>query len=90
MFNPVAPYRYLLPTMYLFMADIAIPDLFACGCQTWICLDIFFEEQHQPPSGPAWPACQKNGKSGRKEVSTQFAQPFLTAVTAPPLVGYVV
>ena len=23
----VAPYRYLLPTMYLFMADIANPDL---------------------------------------------------------------
>ena len=27
----VAPYRYLLPTMYLFMADIANPDLFVCG-----------------------------------------------------------
>ena len=23
-FNPVAPYRYLLPTMYLFMADISL------------------------------------------------------------------
>ena len=24
-FNPVAPYGYLLPTVYLFMADIANP-----------------------------------------------------------------
>ena len=46
-FNPIAPYQYLLPTMYLFMADIANPDLFVCGCRTWICLDItrFYEEQ---------------------------------------------
>ena len=27
MFNPVAPYGYLLPNVYLFMADIANPDL---------------------------------------------------------------
>ena len=26
MFNPVVPYRYLLPTTYLFMADIRNPD----------------------------------------------------------------
>ena len=31
MFNPVAPYRYMLPTVYLFVGDIANPDLFACG-----------------------------------------------------------
>ena len=30
MFNPVAPYGYLLPNVYLFMADIASPDLFVC------------------------------------------------------------
>ena len=45
-------------------------------------------------SGSAWPACPKNGKSGPhcwgREGSTQFAQQFLSAVTAPPLVGYVV
>ena len=47
MFNPVAPYRFLLPTMCLFMAYIANPDFFVCGCRTWICLDItrFYEEQ---------------------------------------------
>ena len=35
-FNPVAPYRYLLPNLYLSVADIANPDLFACGSRTWI------------------------------------------------------
>ena len=46
-------------TVYLFMADIANPDLFVCGCRTWICLDItrFYEEQRQPSRGSAWPAC---------------------------------
>ena len=28
---PVAPYGYLPPTVYLFMSDIANPDLFVCG-----------------------------------------------------------
>ena len=28
MFNPVALYGYLLPTVYLFMADITNPELF--------------------------------------------------------------
>ena len=27
-FNPVAPYGYLLSDMYLFMADVTNPDLF--------------------------------------------------------------
>ena len=27
-FNPVAPYGYLLPNMYLFIADITKPDTF--------------------------------------------------------------
>ena len=39
-FGAVAPYRYLLHTVYLFMADIANPDVFVCSCRTWICLDI--------------------------------------------------
>ena len=54
LFNPVAPYRYLLPTVYLFMADIANSDLFVCSCWTWICLNItrFYEEQRQPSSDP--------------------------------------
>ena len=65
-FNPVAPYRYLLSTVYLFMADIANPDLFVYSCHTWISIDIirFYEEQHQPSSGFACPACFKSSKSG--------------------------
>ena len=56
-FNSVAHYGYLLPTVYLFMADIANPDLFVCSCRAWICLDItrFYEEQRQPSSGSSWP-----------------------------------
>ena len=57
MFNHVAPYRYLLPNLYLSVADIANPDLFACGSRTWISLDIarFYKEHCQPSSGSAWP-----------------------------------
>ena len=95
-FNPVATYRYLLSTMYLFMVDIANSDLFLCGCRTWICLDIahFYEEQVQPFTGSAWPACTENGKLGPhcwgRDVSTLLVRQFLTAVTAPPVVGCVV
>ena len=43
--NPVDHYQYLLPTVYLSVADIANPDLFVCGCRTWNSLDItlFYE-----------------------------------------------
>ena len=54
----------------------------------------FCEQQRQPSSGSAWPACPKNGKSGPhcwgRESSTQFAQQLESTVTAPPLVGCVV
>ena len=81
---------------WYYMADIENPDMFVSGCQIGICLDItsFYEEQRQPSSGSTWPACKKNGKSGThrwgQEVSTQFAQQFVTGVTAPPLVACVV
>ena len=94
-FNPVAPYGYLLSDMYLFMADITNPDFLVLSCRTWIGLDItrFCEQQRQPSSGSAWPACPKNGKSGPhcwgRGGSTQFAQQLEFAVTAPPLVGCV-
>ena len=87
-YNPVILYEYLLHTVYLFMADIANPDLYVCGCRTWICRDItrFYE--------CAWSACPNNGRSRPRswwrEVAIQFApQQFVTAVTAPPLVGCV-
>ena len=51
----------------------------------------FCEQQRQPSSGSAWPACPKNGKSGPycwgRGGSTQFAQQLESAVTAPPLEG---
>ena len=62
----------------------------------WIGLDItrFCEQQRQPSSGSAWPACQKTGKSGPhcwgRGASTQFAQQLESTVTASPLVGCVV
>ena len=61
MFNPVAPYEYLLSNRYLFIADIANPDSFVYCCRTWISLDItrFYEEQRQPYSCSAYPASQK-------------------------------
>ena len=86
MLNPVAP--------YLFMADIANPDLFVCSFRTWICLDItrFYEEQRQPSSwsaGPAFPKTLVNRAhiAGAGGFDT-FAQHVPNAVTA--LVGCVI
>ena len=46
-FKHVAPNGHLIPTVYLFMADIANSVKFLCDGRTWICLDItrFYEEQ---------------------------------------------
>ena len=43
-FNPVALYRYLLPSMYLSEADIANPDFIGCYCRTSFDLSRFYEE----------------------------------------------
>ena len=61
-FNPVAHYGYLLPNMYLLIADIANPDSFVLSCRTWISHDItrFCEEQRQSSSESACPACQND------------------------------
>ena len=60
-FNHVVADRYLLPTVYLSVTDIANSDLFTGGCRTCISLDIarFYEEQCQPSRVSAWPACPK-------------------------------
>ena len=82
-FNPVAPYRYLFPNLYLSVADVANPDLLACGSRTGISLDIarFYQEHCQPSSGSAWPACPKNGnrapilgEGGVDTICTAFAR----------------
>ena len=59
-FDPVAPYRYLLSNMYLSLADIENPDLLTCGRRIWVSLDIdcFCEEHCQPSGGSTWPAFQ--------------------------------
>ena len=94
MFNPVVPYEYLLPTVYLFMANITHPALFVCGCRTWICLDItcFYEEQ--PSSGSTWPACPKTVNlvpiAGAWRFLIQFVQQFVTTVTATLLIGGII
>ena len=96
MFNPVAPYQYLLPNLYLPVADITNPDLFACGSWTWISLDIarFYEVHYQPSSGSAWPACPKNGNraiiAGGEMVQHNLYRVCQTAMTAPPRVDCVV
>ena len=61
MFNPGAPNRYRLPTVYLSVSDIANSDLLVCGCRNWNSLDIsrFSKEQCQSTSVSAWPTCQK-------------------------------
>ena len=41
MFNPVAPYQYLLPNLYLYMADITNPDLFTLTSQ---CIELHILE----------------------------------------------
>ena len=38
-FNPVAPYGYLLPNKDLFIVYITNPDSFVYCCRTWISLD---------------------------------------------------
>ena len=96
-FNIVAPFRYLLPTVHLFMVDI---ENFSLLCVLLSDLDL---SCHHPPLLGAAPAIQrvlmsglpKKGKSNPHcwgcEVSTQFTQqPAKTFVTALPLVGCVV
>ena len=95
-FNPITPYRYLLPNLYLSVIDIANPDLFPCGSRTWISLDIdrFCEEHCQSSGGSAWPACTNNSNrvpiAGGGRGRHNLHRVCQTAVTALPCVGCVV
>ena len=65
----------------LSVADIANPDLFACGCRSWISLDDArsYEEQCQTSSGSEWPAFQKTKQIGQpwgQELSIQIPLQF--------------
>ena len=55
-FNPVAPYGYLLSDLYLFMADITNPDFLVC--RTWIGL-AFVSSSASHPAGPLSRHAQK-------------------------------
>ena len=71
-FNPVSPYGYLLSNVYLFMADIENPDLFVCGCRTWIfsTSPALMRSSASHPEGPHGRLAQNNGKSGQKIQNT--------------------
>ena len=66
-------------------ADIVNPDLFGCGSQTGISLDItrFYGKHCQPSSGSTWPACPPKtvigpplrGAGGVDTICVGFARP---------------
>ena len=60
-FNPVTPYGYLLPNMYVFIADIINPDSFVLCCRTWISLtsSAFVRSSASHPAGPHGRLAQK-------------------------------
>ena len=53
--HPVAPYGYLLPIVYLFMANIAI----GCRPEFVSTSPAFMRSSASHPGGSAWPACPK-------------------------------
>ena len=94
-FYPIAPYRLRLPTMYLYMAVMTNPELFAYSCRAWICLGIsrFYEEQCQPSSGSAWPSSPKKRLIGpllTGGINTICITVYEAVVTDPPLLGCVI
>ena len=80
MFNPVSPYQYLLPTMYLFMKNNCL--CLVVGPGFVLTSPYFLRSITSHPAGP-------HGRLGQKTVnrkaSTQFARQFVTAVTNPLL-----
>ena len=63
-FNHVAPYRYLLPNMHLYVADIANSDFIVVSGPGLVSTSpVFMRSNASHPAGPhASPP--KNGKSG--------------------------
>ena len=97
-FNPVAP--YLMDICYLTCICLwQISQIQTClfkvvGPGLASTSPAFMSSSDSHPAGPHVRHAQKNGKSGPhcwgRGGSTQFAQQFESAVTAPPLVGCVV
>ena len=68
MFNPVAPYGYLLPNMYLFLADITNPDSFVSvvGPGLVSTSPVFVRSCASQPEGPHGLLAQKTVNRGGK------------------------
>ena len=58
-FNPVAPYGYLLSDMYLFMADITNPDFLVVGPGLVSTSPAFVSSSASHPAGPHGRHAQK-------------------------------
>ena len=58
-FNPVAPYGYLLSEMYLFMADITNPDFLVVGPGLVSTSSAFVSNGASHPAGPHGRHAQK-------------------------------
>ena len=84
MFNPVVPYQYLLPYLYLSVVDIANPDLFALGGGPGLVSTspAFMRSIASHPAGPHGQLAQKTvigtpllGARGVDTICTGFAIP---------------
>ena len=80
MFNPVAPYRYLLPNLYFAVEDIANPGLFGCGLVSTS--PAFMRSFVNHPAGPHDRLVQKTvigpplmGAGGVDTICIGFARP---------------
>ena len=84
MFNPVAPYRYLLSNLYLSVADIANRDLFTCGSRPGLVSTspAFMRSIASHTAGPHGRLAKKTvigppllGAGGVDTICTVFARP---------------
>ena len=89
MFNPVAPYGYCFLTCICLCQISQIQTCVFVGPGFVSTSPAFMRSSASHPAGPHGRLAQKTVHRGR-EVSTQFALQFVSAVTAPPLVGCVV
>ena len=62
MFNPVVPYEYMLPNMYLFIADITNPDSFMFNGLV-LTSPAFVRSSAKHPAGPQCRLAQKTVKT---------------------------
>ena len=96
LFNPVTHYRYLLPNLYLSVADIAIQTCLRVlgGPGLVSTSSAFMRSIASHPAGPhGWLVKQNSNRApiaGGVRGRHNLYRVCQTAVTAPPRVGYVV